>query len=133
MVELTKAQYDAAVERGRIAAETQPRAASARYDRKLDRIVIELTNGCTFEFPPKIAEALETMTADELSGVQVLGDGYGLHWDAQDTDFTVPGLVSGIFGTKAWIARRAGQATSPAKAAAARRNGAKGGRPRKSA
>ena len=33
----------------------------------------------------------------------------------------------------AYMARRAGQATSPAKAAAARANGAKGGRPRKQA
>lgn len=44
-----------------------------------------------------------------------------------------PGLMAGIFGTKSWMARRAGQATSAAKAAAARENGAEGGRPRKSA
>jgi hypothetical protein len=39
------------------------------------------------------------------------------------------GLLAGVFGTKAYMARRAGQATSPAKAAAARANGAKGGKP----
>jgi len=39
--------------------------------------------------------------------------------------------MAGIFGTKTYMARRAGQATSPAKVAAARANGAKGGRPRK--
>jgi len=50
-----------------------------------------------------------------------------------DVDLSIPGLLSGIFGTKAYMARRAGQATSPAKAAAARANGAKGGRPRESA
>ena len=42
----------------------------------------------------------------------------------------VPGLLAGLFGTKAHQARRAGRATSPAKAAAARRNGTKGGRAR---
>lgn len=42
--------------------------------------------------------------------------------------------MNGVFGTRKWmseLARRAGRATSPAKAAAARANGAKGGRPRK--
>jgi hypothetical protein len=57
-----------------------------------------------------------------------------LHWPALDVDLFVPGLVVGIFGTRAWmtreLARVAGQTTSPAKAAAARSNGAKGGRPR---
>ena len=63
--------------------------------------------------------------------------GFNLHWPALDVDLYVPALVSGIFGTRAWmtseLARLAGKATSPAKAAAARSNGAKGGRPRKAA
>jgi hypothetical protein len=45
----------------------------------------------------------------------------------------VPDLLVGLFGTKAYMARRAGQARSSAKASAARANGAKGGRPHKSA
>jgi hypothetical protein len=52
-------------------------------------------------------------------------------------DLFVPALVAGRFGSRAWmvreLARHAGQAKSPAKAAAAKANGAKGGRPRKSA
>lgn len=48
-----------------------------------------------------------------------------------DAALSVPGLLVGLPGTSAYMARRAGQATSPAKAAAARTNGAKGGRPRK--
>jgi len=63
----------------------------------------------------------------------VLGAGYGLHREALDVDLSIPGLLAGLFGTKAYMARHAGRATSPAKAAAARANGAKGGRPRKSA
>jgi hypothetical protein len=57
----------------------------------------------------------------------------GLHWEALDADFRVSGLLAGVFGTKAYMARRAGQAKSPAKSAAARANGTKGGRPRKQA
>ncbi|CFX24486.1 conserved protein of unknown function [Candidatus Filomicrobium marinum] len=131
MVELTDAEYEAAVERGRIAQQTEPRAAAARYDKRNSRIVVDLTNGCTFAFPPHMAQGLETATDKELATVEILGAGYGLHWEELDVDLSVPGLLAGIFGTKAYMARHAGQATSPAKAAAARKNGCKGGRPRK--
>lgn len=131
MVDITDAQIDAALERGKLALETEPRAATARYDRQLDRVIVDLTNGCTFAFPPRIAQGLETATADQLAEIEILGLGYGLHWEALDVDFSLPGLMAGVLGTKAYMARRAGQATSPAKAAAARANGAKGGRPRK--
>jgi len=131
MAELTDAEIDAALERGRTASASEPRARSVRYDRKADRIVVDLTNGSTFAFPPKLAQGLEQASADQLAQVEILGNGFGLHWEALDADFTVPGLLAGLFGTRAYMARRAGQTTSPAKAAAARANGAKGGRPRK--
>ena len=57
--------------------------------------------------------------------------GYGLHWPQLDEDYSVPGLMNGVFGAAKWLAARAGRGTSEAKAAAARANGAKGGRPRK--
>lgn len=133
MAELTDAEIDAALARGKIARATEPRAAKARYDRKTGRMVVELTNGCSFAFPPRLAQGLETATDDQLAAVEILGHGYGLHWDALDADISVPGLMAGIFGTKAYMARLAGRAKSPAKAAAARANGAKGGRPRKAA
>ena len=133
MAELTDAQIDAALTRGEAARLSEPRAAAARYDRRLGRVVVELTNGCTFAFPPRLAQGLETATEDQLAGVEVLGAGSGLHWEALDTDLSVPALLAGLFGTKAYMARRADRATFPAKAAAARANGAKGGRPRRSA
>ena len=133
MADLTDAQIDAAVERGAIARRNEPRAASARYDHRLGRVIVELTNGCTFTFPPRLVQGLESATEDQLTAGEVLGAGYGLHWEALDVDLSIPGLLAGLFGTKAYMARHAGRAASPAKAAAARANGAKGGRPRKSA
>jgi hypothetical protein len=133
MADLTEAAIDTALKRGRIAQASEPRAAAARYDRKAGRIVVDLTNGCTFAFPPRLAQGLEEATDDQLAEVEILGQGYGLHWEALDVDLSLPGLMAGIFGTKAYMARRAGQATSAAKAAASRANGAKGGRPRKAA
>jgi hypothetical protein len=133
MADIADAQLDAAIERGKRIIETEPRAAAAHYDRQLDRVIVDLTNGCAFAFPPRIAQGLEQATPEQLAGVEILGMGYGLHWGAVDVDLSIPGLMAGIFGTKAYMARRAGQATSPAKAAAARANGTKGGRPRKTA
>lgn len=133
MVEISEAQISVAEERGRIAAQTEPRAASARYDRRRGRMVIALTNGCTFTFPPRLAQGLETASDDEVAAFEILGNGYGLHWEQLDVDLSIPGLLAGLFGTRSHMARQAGQARSPAKAAAARANGAKGGRPRKSA
>ena len=133
MADISDAQIDTAIARGKRALETEPRAASARYDRKLDVVVVDLTNGCTFAFPPRLAQRLEAATDEQLKEVEILGVGYGLHWEALDVDLSIPGLLAGLFGTKAHMARRAGQATSPAKAMASRANGAKGGRPRKHA
>ena len=131
MVELTREEIAAARARGRLRRATEPHATSARYDRKSDRIVVELDSGATFTFPPQLVEGLTEATADQLADIELLGGGFGLHWERLDVDYTVPGLVNGIFGTARWMAARAGRATSPAKAAAARANGAKGGRPRK--
>ena len=131
MADLTDAQIDAAMARGKLALESEPRAAAARYGAASDRMVIDLTNGCTFAFTPRIAQGLERATAQQLADVEILGLGYGLHWETLHVDLSLPGLLSGLFGTQSHIARLAGQATSPAKAAAARAHGAKGGRPRK--
>lgn len=133
MVDLTDAEITAALERGHTVRQTEPRATSARYDAKSSRVIVELTNGCTFAFPPRMAQGLEDAADEDLATVELLEAGYGLHWEDLDVDLSVPGLLVGLFGTKAYMARRAGQATSPAKAAAARANGAKGGRPRKQA
>ena len=129
---LTDADIDAAAQRGKDIRRTEPRAAASRYDRESGRIVVDLTNGCTFAFPARLAQGLEAATDAQLAEVEILGGGYGRHWEGLDVDLSVPGLLAGLFGTRAYMARQAGQATSAAKAAAARINGTKGGRPRKS-
>lgn len=127
-------QIDAADARGREMLASEPRAAAARYDGPSGRVVVDLNNGCIFAFPARRVQGLEDASEAELAQVEILGRGFGLHWEARDVDISIGGLMNGVFGTKAWmseLARRAGSATSPAKAAAARANGAKGGRPRR--
>lgn len=127
-------EFDDAERRGEQSLHSEPRAQRARYDPKARRILVELTNGCSLEFPARLAEGLQDASDDELADVTILGLGLGLRWERLDVDLSVPGLLAGLFGTKAWMDREraahAGSATSPAKAAAARHNGSKGGRPR---
>lgn len=133
MAEPTDAELDAAEERGRKFFETALLAKSARYDRQTKRVVLELTNGSTFAFPARLAQGLDGAAEADLADIEVWGEGYALRWEKLDVDFTVPGLVAGIFGTRKYMAQLAGRATSNEKAAAARANGKKGGRPRKAA
>ncbi|MCY4208210.1 MAG: DUF2442 domain-containing protein [Roseovarius sp.] len=134
---LTDAQAEAAEARGRTALETEPRAVAARHSRKTGRVTVDLANGCAYVFPAELVQDLSEASPDELASVEVDGVGFNLHWPKLDADIYVPALVAGVFGTKDWMskamARQAGRKTSPAKAAAARANGAKGGRPRKRA
>lgn len=125
-------QIEAALEKGRAARSTEPRAAKAWFDKKDGRIYVELENGVILSFLPDAAEGLEKASANDLQNVEVLGNGHALHWETLDVDFSVPNLVNGLFGTSRWMAARAGASKSVRKAAAARANGAKGGRPRKS-
>lgn len=60
-------------------------------------------------------------TDAELAEIEVIGRGYGLHWQTLDADYTVPGRINGVFGTAKWMAARAGRATSEAKAARLRK------------
>ena len=131
MDDLSDFQIDQALERGRQARETGPRARRAFYDRNLGLIAVDLTNGCSVTFPVALVQGLETASADQVAEVEVQGQGYGLHWESLDLDLSVPGLMADLFGTRAYMARKAGKATSEAKAAASRRNGAAGGRPKK--
>jgi hypothetical protein len=137
MAGLTDAQLKKAEAKGRQMLASEPRAVAARYDRTTGRVVVDLVNGCAYAFPTQLVQDLQGAAATDLAQVDVDGVGFNLHWPTLDVDLYVPALVSGIFGTRAWMARElartAGRATSPAKAAAARVNGARGGRPRKSA
>jgi hypothetical protein len=122
----------------RTAADTTPLALAARYDRESGRIVVDLSNDTTFIFPARYGQGLADATDDELAEVEVWPTGTGLHWETLDADLGIRSLLNGMFGSKAWMSqlqaergRKGGKVRSPSKAAAARENGKKGGRPRK--
>ena len=126
------------IARARQAAEaadvTEPRVESARYDHESDRIVVDLKNGATFMVPVSMLEGFAHASPADIADIEVTPSRAGLHWEKLDTDFSVPALLKGIFGSKTWMSelgKKGGSTTSEAKALAARENGKKGGRPRK--
>jgi hypothetical protein len=114
-----------------------PNAVSARYDRRLSRVIVALSNGLELAFPPELAEGLSKASAADLGEIEISPTGLGLHWPRLDADLYLPALLSGVFGSSRWMAglmgRMGGRARTESKAAAARVNGRRGGRPRKAA
>jgi hypothetical protein len=68
---------DTAERRGEQSLRSEPRAKRARYDRKTGRVLVELTNGCSFAFPARRAQGLEEASDTELAEVEILGLGPG--------------------------------------------------------
>lgn len=118
---------------GRQAARMEPRAARATYRARDNALLIELTNGAAITIPVRLIPGLKQAARSDVRSVEVLGRGGGLHWESLDLDLSVPALVSSLFAGPEWMAelgRIGGARSSAVKAAAARRNGQKGGRPR---
>jgi hypothetical protein len=111
---------------------------AARCDILTDRVRIELSTGVEPGFAPGIVEGLSGATPAQLQHIEVSPAGLGLHlhFPELDADIDLPGLIEGMLGSRAWTARQlgaeGGKVRSPAKARAARKEGQKGGRPRKS-
>jgi Protein of unknown function (DUF2442) len=126
---------DAAFKAGELMLTHGPRAKAVHYDRETGRLTIDLYDDCTFILPAARLQGLAEATDAARSEVEISGNGYGLHWPQCDVDFTVRGIVDGVLGTRAWIAKQfassGGRVRSTAKAKAAQQNGKKGGRPRK--
>ena len=102
-----------------------------------NRIIVRLTTGVELGLAPRDVEGLQHASADDLKVIGVEAFGLGIHFPKLDADLYVPALLQGVLGSKRWMAAQLGAAggrtRSAAKAAAARENGKRGGRPRRSA
>jgi hypothetical protein len=108
-------------------------ATRARYDEASDTIAIRFRCGATISVPRRSYPGLERQKP--TGPITVLG-GDALDCEAMDLQVFIPGLVEHVFGPRLFTkaaAVYAGRQKSKAKAAAARINGLKGGRPRKTA
>ena len=97
-------QFDLARAAGKALAESEPRAVKAWYAADSERVFIELTNGVVMGFPYQLLQGLANGTPEQLAEVEIMPTGSALHWESLDADLGVAQLVSGLFGSKAWMA-----------------------------
>ncbi len=112
-----------------------PAIVEARYDGRRKVVEVTLDSGIMLSIPPSIIQDLAGARARDLNPIEIDAAGLSLHWPKLDADLYLPGLLKGVTGSHAWmtaqLGAKGGAATSKAKQAAARRNGQRGGRPRK--
>ena len=112
-----------------------PTAVTARYDRRVGRVVIALSTGLEIGFKPHDAQGLEAARPAQLADIEISPSGLGLHFPQLDADLYLPALLQGFLGSRQWMAQAmgkvGGRAVTPQKSDAARANGRLGGRPRK--
>jgi hypothetical protein len=128
----TDAEIDAAI--AKAALRPFHEVVGAAYDLAGDAIAIRFSDGVELRLPRRLVQGLQHATPEQLGRIEIEGPGTGLVWPALGIAHHVPGLVAGLFGTRQWMAeigRRGGARRTKAKALAARANGAKGGRPRR--
>jgi hypothetical protein len=127
-------RYARARARGLARAKDPSAVVNAHYDPDRDLIDLTFGGGGSMAIPRKTVPGLERASLSKLESVVVSPAGDALSWPSLDVDVYVPGLVERAFGTRLFAAatgRRGGRRRSKTKAAAAKVNGAKGGRPRK--
>jgi len=134
-MEKLKTEFEAANARAVARLAKTPKAISARYDRRIARLVIELSSGLSVAFKPHDAEGLEHAKPNQLTRIEISPSGLGLHFPELDADLYLPAVLEGFLGSRRWMAAQLGKAggrmSSEAKTAAVRENGKLGGRPKK--
>lgn len=132
---VTKDEFETAKRRGEAQLRKTPCATNVHYERKRDRVVIGLSTGIEVAFRPRDAQGLERAKPNQLDTIEISPSGLGIHFPKLDADIYLPALLEGFLGSKRWLAAELGKlggtASTTAKAAAARRNGRLGGRPKK--
>jgi hypothetical protein len=99
-----------------------------RYDERSARFELQMLSGIRLSIPRSQIDEFDAISPDVLKRVSAgIGGGY-IELAECDVHISVPGLLRDIFGLNAGQ-RSGGLARSAAKAAAARANGASGGRP----
>ncbi len=134
-MEISEAEFDRANQHMAERRKTEPYAVAAEYDQGRDMIAVSLSNGAEVRFPVDCLQGLADAKPDELAQIEIDPAGYGLSFPKLDADFSLPDLMRGVFGSRAWMAAmlgaKGGKSASPKKVIAARANGRRGGRPKK--
>lgn len=132
-VPLTEADIDKAIARGRKTRHLYARASSVSYEDK--RISIGFSDGSRVSLPVAGLPEFEGFSMEDFQQLEVGFGGKALCCEPRDLDVSITGLIATsqplMDLAASLVASRNGRKSSAAKAAAARANGKKGGRPRK--
>jgi hypothetical protein len=77
--------------------------SAAHYLANNRRVRVDLSNGTTFIFPVDEVQGLRDVPDDKLAQIEVWSADT-LAWPALDTHVPVLSLMSGVFGSKGWLA-----------------------------
>lgn len=91
--------------RGEALQKSGPTAESARYDRRIGRVVVRLSTGLDVAFSPHDAQGLEAAKPADLARIEISPSGLGLHFPKLDADLYLPALLEGFLGSKRWTLR----------------------------
>jgi len=127
--------YERALEDGRKAME-QPHALRASYNARRHTLTVVYSNSFTCSFDVREAPQLKESPDADFSDPCVTPGGDGLIFEKSNMAVSLSMIVAKFIPAdigKYWSASQQGRRTSVVKAATARANGARGGRPRKEA
>ena len=131
----TDTEIEAALRRAKV-HESDPRAQTVEHISALNLLIVGLSNGRRLVLPIEDLQGLGNATHKQIQNYELLGRGTGIAFPDLDVDLYVPALIEGVYGNRRWMAqlgRKGGRARTEAKRRAAKANGAKGGRPARTA
>src|ERR1700751_4193757 len=96
----TDAEIDRAMEQTQL-LQNEPRVTRVEYKPGpgLDLLILKLSNGHRHVIPREDLQGLQSATKEQITRVEILGGGTGIHWPDLDVDFYVPSLLRGVYGT----------------------------------
>ncbi len=97
-------QIAQATKRGEERMRRDPLATVVRYHKPTRSVVIETNKGVTLTVSVDRLQGLQDAADRDLAKVEILGPGVAIEWPTLDQQFSITGLLAGVFGTEAWMA-----------------------------
>ncbi len=98
-----RAMFREAKRRGRESLRLTLIAKAVRYDLRSHRVVLSLSNRSELSIPVELLQGLSDATPTQRKEVVVMPVGTAIEWPQLDQQFSVAGLLAGVFGTKSWM------------------------------
>lgn len=87
------------------------RAVTAKYDRRIGMVVVQLSSGLYLQFRPRDIQGMEHARPSDLREIVISPSGQGLYVPTLEADVHIAGLLQGVLGSRAWMKSLASRAT----------------------